>query len=283
MNRTKVSLLLVFLMVFFSFCGMGTQRVKNKQYTKNAHPPVLKNIAVLPEIPDDSLAIHFLQPYSDLLKNELSTFIATIDSPFYNTFGTGNLGRLSADYMLQSATKFSQSTLGIPCHFAIGNNGGIRGNLFPGEITMKDIYEVMPFENELVIVRLGGIYVDSLIQYIAQLQGSPVAGLLVQFKKGNTQKENTPVSVMVNAGIVSTESPEPLRYLPFDPSRDYLIATNSYMVLGGDGFTMFTHAKALYYPKLLLRDVVATGLKNEYEHNKTIAHRTQLRINSLDH
>ncbi len=282
MSRTRVSLLLFFLMTFFSYCGMGSQSVKNTPNIKNVQAPVLRNIAVLPEIPDDSQAIRFLQPYSDLL-SDLSTFIATIDSPFFNTYGTGNLGRLSSDYMLQSATKYSLSTLGIPCHFAVSNNGGFKSNLFPGEITMKEIYEVMPFENELVIVQIPGIYVDSLIQYIAQLQGSPVAGLLVQFKKGKTQQENIPVSVMVNAGIISAESPEPISYLPLDPSRDYLIATNSYMVLGGDGFTMFKHAKALYYTKLLLRDVIATGLKNEYKRNKTIAQRPQLRIHSLDY
>ena len=37
------------------------------------------------------------------------------------------------------------------------NNGGLRSNLTKGEITRGDIYTLMPFENELVILEFSEV------------------------------------------------------------------------------------------------------------------------------
>ena len=212
--------------------------------------------------------------------DSLFQYIATIDSPFSNAFFVGNLGRLAADYMLLSANAISIKEFGVPCHFAISNNGGFRTGFYPGPVTMQQLFEVMPFENELVLVQLSGIFVDSLFQYIAQLQGTPASGFLMSYSKGNTRKDNRYQSLKLNAQPVNSiqDLLNPQYTQPLDTRRDYLIAVNSYMVVGGDGFTMLKHAKKIHYTGINLRTVLAQQLKAEYEANKFIDPRKQIRI-----
>lgn len=238
------------------------------------------NIAVYDSVPDDSFTTALIKPYKTAMEAQMSEYIATIDSPFSNAHFIGNLGRLATDYMLLSANAISSKEFGVPCHFAISNNGGFRTGLYEGPVTMQQLFEVMPFENELVLVQLPGIYVDSLFQYIAQLQGTPASGFLMSYSKGHTRKENRYLSLKLNAQPINgIEDLLNQTYTqPLDTRREYLIAVNSYMVVGGDGFTMLKHAKKTHYTGLNLRTVLALQLKAEYEANKFIDPRTQIRI-----
>ena len=270
------------------------------------------NISVDSSIAENAEIANFVKPYSDSLNHTLSTTLAKIDSPFYNTFYTGNLGRLVADYMLLTATQYSMKNIGIPCHFAVANNGGLRTGLFPGSVTMRNVFEVMPFDNELVILQLSGGATDSLLRYIAQLTGTPVSGLLLEFEKADKPAKNRVVKAKINSKIISTpadliflngsqeqklgsrvssngQSSDGMNQgnnqilmngsqLPFDSRRDYLVATSSYMSMGGDGFTMLKGAKQTIYTGIQLRDAIANGLKSEFDAFQWVAPRKQLRV-----
>jgi 2',3'-cyclic-nucleotide 2'-phosphodiesterase (5'-nucleotidase family) len=268
-------LFLTGILLIFSGC-FTTKSVKQNAATFT----ISNNTAVYDSVPDDSLTIALIKPYKATMEAQMSEYIATIDSPFSNAFFVGNLGRLAADYMLLSANAISIKEFGVPCHFAISNNGGFRTGFYPGPVTMQQLFEVMPFENELVLVQLPGIYVDSLFQYIAQLQGTPASGFLMSYSKGNTRKDNRYQSLKLNAQPVNSiqDLLNPQYTQPLDTRRDYLIAVNSYMVVGGDGFTMLKHAKKIHYTGINLRTVLAQQLKAEYEANKFIDPRKQIRI-----
>ena len=65
---------------------------------------------------------------------------------------------------------------------------------------------------------------------------------------------------------------------PLDTRRDYLIAVNSYMAVGGDGFTMLKNAKKIHYTGINLRTVLAEQLRAEYDINHFIEPRKTPRI-----
>ena len=260
----------------------------------------ISNISVDSTVAENAEIGNFVRPYSDSLNHSLSTRLAEIDSPFYNTFYTGNLGRLVADYMLLNATDYSMTNIGIPCHFAVANNGGLRTGLFPGPVTMRNIFEVMPFDNELVILQLSGGATDSLLRYIAQFTGTPVSGLVLEFEKAEKPAKNRVVNAKINSKVISTPtdvvvsegfeghsngnlqggSVGSTAFLPFDSRRDYLVATSSYMAMGGDGFTMLKGAKQTIYTGIQLRDVIANGMRREYSDFHGIAPRQTLRVYS---
>ena len=263
------------ILLIFSSCFGGKKALQSTPSFQ-----VINNQSVLDSLPDDSLTNDLINSYKGEMENQMSTYIATIDSPFSNAFFVGNLGRLAADYMLLTANKISQQKFGVPCHFAVSNNGGFRTGLYPGPVTLKQLFEVMPFENELVLVQLPGKYVDSLFQYIAQLQGTPAAGFMMSYSKANARKENRYQTLKINAQPVNSikELLNPQYTQPFDSRRDYLIAVNSYMSVGGDGFTMLKHAKQIHYTGINLRNVIAEQLKAEYEANHFIDPRKEIRI-----
>ena len=57
------------------------------------------------------------------------------------------------------------------------NNGGLRTTLAKGKITRGDIYKVMPFENELVILELNKTDFIGLLHYITASGGEPFSGI----------------------------------------------------------------------------------------------------------
>lgn len=278
--KTANALLLSLLvLLFFTVClaGCGTAKYSRKSSVSFQN---LGNISVLDSINDDSLSLQLLKPYKDSLSQQLSETIAFIDSPFYNAFFTGNLGRLAADYMLITANAYAQREFGIPCHFAISNNGGFRTGLYKGNVTLQNIFEIMPFENDLVLVQLPGLYVDSLFRYISQLQGTPASGIVLEYSKGISRKENQFTSAKINGNTIHNIS-DVLKMecsQPFDSRRDYLIAINSYMAVGGDGFTMLKHAKRKFYTGINLRNILADQLRAEYQVNRFIEPRKTVRI-----
>lgn len=66
--------------------------------------------------------------------------------------------------------------------FAVFNTGGLRRPLPLGNITRGDVFELMPFENELVILTMNGEAVKKLVNFIATKGGAPVSGLRLRIQ-----------------------------------------------------------------------------------------------------
>lgn len=209
----------------------------------------------------DSSSYRVLSPYIQLLKDSMNTVIGQTEVALMNTRRTGNLGRVIADYTLAEANAFCTQTGQAPCHMAVLNNGGLRNSIGQGPISLGHVFEVSPFENKLVIVQLSGAQTAALLEYIAAQGGTPVAGLEMAFQ------ESPPY--LVRASIQGQA---------FDSRRSYRVATNDYMALGGDKFTMFLQHESFEETPLMIRDVLLRGLQNETQQNGRIQDRPALRV-----
>lgn len=209
----------------------------------------------------DSSSYRVLSPYIQLLKDSMNTVIGHTETALMNTRRTGNLGRVIADYTLAEANAYCQQSGQAPCQMAVLNNGGLRNSIGQGPITLGQVFEVSPFENKLVIVQLSGSQTAALLEYIAAQGGTPVAGLEMAFQ------ESTPY--LVRASIQGQA---------FDSRRSYRIATNDYMALGGDKFTMFLQHESFEETPLMIRDVLLRGLQNETHQHSQVLDRPTLRV-----
>jgi 2',3'-cyclic-nucleotide 2'-phosphodiesterase (5'-nucleotidase family) len=127
--------------------------------------------------------------------------------------------------------------------FLFLNHGGLRASLPRGKITIGNVYEVMPFENELVVLTMNGTDADSVLQHIASMGGAPVSGVRFSID-GKRAKDIT-----VNGTALSA-------------TKVYHVATSDYLANGGDGFSVlkkFTERKIL---SLKVRDALLLDLKN---------------------
>src|SRR5438132_8931754 len=104
-------------------------------------------------IADDAAVDKMLEAYSPKVR-ELDNVIGTLKGELRKGgMGAGSLGNFVADGMRAAAAL----KLGKPVDLAITNSGGLRkSTITEGELKQSDIFELMPFENALVIMDLTG-------------------------------------------------------------------------------------------------------------------------------
>ncbi|OPG99396.1 bifunctional NAD pyrophosphatase/5'-nucleotidase, partial [Chryseobacterium mucoviscidosis] len=91
-----------------------------------------------------------------------------------------------------------------------------------GDILLKSVFEVMPFENEVIIVKMKGSDLQGLFDYYAEHQvNNPVSHLYIETNNGQLTK------TLINGKTVN-------------PEQDYYIATSDYLALGGDNMKFFS-------------------------------------------
>ena len=120
---------------------------------------------------------------------------------------------------------------------AVTNGGGIRGGRIyaPGTaITRRDVLAELPFDNRVVAIDITGSVLRQAIENGLSLLPNPagrfpqVSGLTIEADPSRPAG-NRVLSIKVDGK-------------PIDESRNYRVATNDYMLRGGDGYSMFRDA-----------------------------------------
>lgn len=188
-----------------------------------------------------------------------------------------NLGDLVADIVRFSAGGDA----------AILNGGAIRAGIKKGAIRVKDIYSALPFDNYIVAVRLTGEQIRRALEHGVSSVDSgsgafpQVSGISFSYSRAAVAGKRVR-EIFVNGK-------------PVDPRREYIVATNDFLVAGGDGYTVFGDAigssrnftvtagtvkggKIAYSdPSELLRDLVVEYVKER----RIIAPQTEGRIKEV--
>ena len=207
-----------------------------------AQPPSTKAevIPIVATIPEDADIQKVIAPLAAEIK-------ATFDLPlvpapqgiFRGRRGEENLlGYWVSDVMRQAA----QGVLGVPVRFAITNAGGLRSNLRPGLLKVADIFEMMPFENELVVVELTGAEVIQVLKEgIVRRGGEPCSG-------AKARVEGTPEQATL---IVTWEDGSPI-----DPAATVKVATSDYLYGGGDSIPTLKKGRKPFTTGITLRQML---------------------------
>ncbi len=205
--------------------------------------------AVSKAIPADSSIIRTYQPYKLKLDAQMNEVLGYSESELTKQIvgGESVLGNFFADATLFEARKTDPQ---IDFTFPSGN-GGLRNDLPSGAITLSNVYELMPFENELIVFDIKGTDVQSLLDYIARSGGQPVAGITMRIKTGK------PVDVVINGH-------------PFDNTKNYRVLTSDYIAGGADGINSFKKPISSKIPGLKVRDALIMYIKEKQANGKKI-------------
>ncbi len=169
---------------------------------------------------------------------------------------TTNLSNLITDAMRE----FSGADM------VLTNGGGIRASIKAGDITIGDIYTVLPFTNTIVAIELTGDKIVSALEhglsaYPAQLGGfCQVSGMTVKFDPAK------PAGSRVLEVLVAGE--------PIVADKLYVLATNDFMAAGGDGYVWFTESIPVFDSGVMLSDVLTEYI----EARGTVVAPTEMRI-----
>jgi 5'-nucleotidase / UDP-sugar diphosphatase len=133
---------------------------------------------------------------------------------------------------------------------AIQNRGGIRSDLTAGVLTRRDLFGIAPFGNTLVEVELTGadlLETAKRATMDTRHSGIEMSGMTVQY--AGAWPDGEVVGVRIGGE-------------PVDPTRVYRVATNSFLVGGGDEYfpESIEVAKKLD-TGLMLRDLLEEALR----------------------
>lgn len=180
-----------------------------------------KNIALTADLPEDATFKNVIEPYKKEVEGKMNKKISYTAIELNKQGDNSNLGNLLADYTFEGADTWAKQNGIGGVDAAVINIGGIRSIIGAGDILTKHVYEVMPFENEVVIVKLKGEDLDGLFEYYLKTQrNNPVSHLYIETNEDKVTKK------LINGKEV-------------DKNRDYYIATSDYLALGGDNMTYF--------------------------------------------
>lgn len=182
----------------------------------------------------------FYAPYKKALDSQMNSVLVISSIELQKQAGESALSNFFADAV--SSTCKSKN---FNFDFAMPTtNGGIRTSLPKGEIKLQNAFELMPFENELVILYLDGSSVRKLVQFIVDKQGQPISGIKIEAKDGQ----------ILNININNTV---------FDESKTYRVLTSDYLANGGDGIDAFKEARKRESTNIKVRDAIIAFMRSE--------------------
>lgn len=185
----------------------------------------------------DSAAYYKILPYQKSLTADMSKVLAYSEQSLEKGQPEGLLGNFVADACLQIANQVYNPGDGQKIDFLFLNNGGLRNSLPKGDITKGNVFELMPFENELVILKVNGSIVKKIVNFIASKDGAPVSG--IRF----TIKDKEALNMLINNR-------------EFDSTKTYKAATSDYLANGGDQLFFLANVKEKESINLKVRDAI---------------------------
>ena len=146
----------------------------------------------------------------------------------------------ASDALWEAAKKVYDGRVDI----AIVNMGGMRCEWPAGPITKGNVFELMPFDNQLVVLTLKGSDVIELCESFARYGGQGVAGMRVK-----TIDEH-----LADVQIAGK---------PVDPDALYTVATSDYLAGGTDHMDALTHYVEYWNSELLIRELYLEAVREQ--------------------
>lgn len=220
-------------------------------------------------IPEDKGVEATLERYTARVR-ALEVVIGKLDSELKKSgLGAGTLGNFVADGLRAQAS----ARLGRPVVLAVLNSGGLRKNtIAKGELRSSDIYELLPFENELIQIDMTGEQVLRLLSVVVANR-EVQSGARITFRQaGEGRRELVTAKLLVNG-----------REEAIDPRRVYSILTIDYLLqLASGRYSILQAGKNVKPVGVTMRDALIDYVKSETAAGRSIKAELDGRFVSLN-
>ena len=210
----------------------------NKASIVPSYVDLSKDVKTLPVDADAKAIVDKYVKASAPLLNEV---IATTDKDLtHDKSGASILGEWTCEVMAKASGS----------QIAITNGGGLRTSIKKGNITVGDLYQVMPFDNTLVTMDLKGSDLKANIEHgidNKEVGWVQISGVMVKYDM-NKPEGNRIVEMKLTDGT------------PVDMNKYYKVVTNDFMKDGGDKYD-FKNAKNMVDTNIPIRDALIKELK----------------------
>ncbi len=220
----------VFLLYFLSFLLVGCGARSSREYTY--HEEVIKIDSTLDAI-QDSAYLCDLAPITEQLNKELNVVIGYAPRDMKAYLPESELLNWTSDALYDMAKIYYKGDI----DFAVVNVGGVRCAWDKGDITRRNVFELMPFDNQLVILTLTGDEVEELCDCFAKNGGQGVSRHLRMKIDGDEAED-----IRINGKEI-------------DEDAVYYIATSDYLSTGADHLTPLSKYLERKSTDKLIRDL----------------------------
>lgn len=195
----------------------------------------------------DSSIERFIKPYHDSIEHDMSKLVTVSATPILKGKPESKLTNLVSDIILRFGADYcKKNQLTFRPNACYINYGGLRASLPEGKITVGDLFGVMPFENEVVILKVTGKSIREMADRIAERGGEGVAGLKIGIRNGKAQ------TLLIDGKVP-------------DDNAAYWIVTNDYIANGGDQMTMLANPLERINTGAKIRNILITSLQEQYK------------------
>ncbi|MBA6151135.1 5'-nucleotidase C-terminal domain-containing protein [Gelidibacter maritimus] len=200
-----------------------------------------KNININDSLQSITSIENFIKPYRENINRDLDSILAYSVDTYSKSDGHLNtaIGNLMADVIYEEADPVFFKRTGAHIDFVLMNHGGIRSIISKGPISKRTAFELMPFENSIVVSKLPGANVKELLDYLAKAKRAhPISKLKIVLDKDGYLAESS------------------VNQVPIDFNKTYYVATNDYLINGGDGMDFFKGSEAVYVLDYKIRNAL---------------------------
>ena len=232
----KLFVVFITIILFFS-CGTANYQLTTIEG---------KRLPITEKAGNNNTIEQFISPYREHIDADLSSVLAYNPETLDKSGGKwqSTLGNLLADITLKAGNKVFQAKEKKSVNICLLNSGGIRSILPKGNVTARTAFEIMPFENSLVVIALKGVQIQELIDYfIATKKAHPIAGITFTIQKNKDSK-----NILIEGK-------------PLDINNTYYVATNDYLANGGDNMNFFKKGIEKYDLDYKLRNILIDYFK----------------------
>lgn len=190
----------------------------------------------------DSSMMATIAPYRDTIDTQLNQIIGYASCNLATSYPESPLTNFVADGLMCQLSLASDSLHQFPHpDVALVNLGGLRAPIPMGDISVYSVFQVMPFENVVVLVQIVGSDLLKIFERTAARGGDGISGATLRISNHRLLE----AKVGENA---------------IDANKQYTVVTCDYLAQGGDGYSVFTKYKPINTNQLM-RNVMITHIK----------------------
>lgn len=169
-------------------------------------------LAIDKQIPEDTAITHYIRPFKLELEAKMNEVIGQAPEAMLHNrnLPETELSNFFVDALLAIGRQIDPGV-----DFSIATKDGIRASIQQGPVTVRSVFELMPFENFITILELRGRDVLRLADFIAASNGQPVGNANIKIRDKKT----------VSFRIAGKE---------IDPEATYKLVTYDFIANGGD-------------------------------------------------
>ena len=178
------------------------------------------NIEINQQVLSDSSIVKYYQPFKKSLEESLMNIPISYSAETYKKNDgelNSTLSNMFADATYEMSNPVFNEISGKNIDIVLLNNGGIRSIISKGMISEKTAFELMPFENSIVVLELKGLSINKMVDYLRKVKlQHPIRGIQITLNNDYSVNE-----VNINGNNI-------------DKEKSYFVATTDYLLQGGD-------------------------------------------------